>query len=107
MKNPKNLDKSTRASAIRDIMAPRVQKSNRILESGFRRVPSVVNFTIFPNQVNSLLEGTGLDRNLPIKTMREIHESNNAQNQYIEKQLAYLKRTLAKGDKRMYWNRAY
>lgn len=107
MKNPKNLDASTRASAIRDIMAPRVQKSNRLLETSFRRVPSVVNFTIYPNQVNSLLEGTGLDRNLPIKTMREIHEANNAQNQYMEKQLAYLKRCLAKGDTKMYWKRAY
>lgn len=98
MKNPKNLDKSTRASAIRDIMAPRVQRSNRILETGFRRVPSVVNFTIYPSLVNTLLEGTGLDRNLPTKTMREIHESNNKHNDYMERQLAYLKRLLAKGD---------
>jgi len=107
MKNPKSLDKLTRASAIRDIMTPRVQKSNRILETSFRRVPSVVSFIIQPNQVNSLLEGTGLDRNLPIKTSREIHEANNAQNKYIEHQLGYLKRTLAKGNTKMFWKRAY
>lgn len=95
MNNRENHNRTTHAHAVSDIMTPRVTKSNRILETSFRRVPSVVNFTIKPSQVNSLLVGTGLDRNLPVQTEREIHEGNNVHNQYMEKQLLYLKRCLA------------
>lgn len=86
-----------------DIMKPRVNWSSRILDSSFFRIPSVSSFKIKPREKNMILKGTGLDRSLPSEVEREVVESNNSQNKYMEYKIKCMKKALRDNKPHTFW----
>jgi hypothetical protein len=82
---------------IRDILVPRQKWSGRIAGSSFYRIPSVLSFEIQPSPINPILKGSGLDRKLPGKKGRTLHESNNKLNKYMEARIKSMRKALAAG----------
>lgn len=91
------------AASISDVMAPRVRKSNRIMESSFHRIPAVKSFVVKPGRDNTVLNNTGLERKLPSMKSHETHEGNNKMNRYMEFKILSMKKALAAGKPEIYW----
>lgn len=88
---------------IRDILVPRQKWSGRIAGSSFYRIPSVLSFEIQPSPINPILKGSGLDRKLPGKKGRKLHESNNKLNKYMEARIKSMRKALAVGRPDIFW----
>jgi len=87
---------------LHDVFVPRSPKGGRVLGSSFHRIPSVISFNVRPGRDNLLLKDTGFDRKLPPLKESEIHESNNAMNNYMEYKIGRMKEALAAGNTKLY-----
>jgi hypothetical protein len=88
---------------LHDVFIPRSPKGGRVLGSSFHRIPSVISFNVRPGRDNLLLKDTGFDRKMPSLKEGEIHESNNAMNNYMAYKIARMKEALQSGNTKLYW----
>jgi len=92
------------ADSLRDVLTPRhTERGGRIMNTGFRRIPSVVSFEVSTKDANPLLENTGLERKMPASYEWKIHESNNAINKYIKYKLKRMQEALDGGNPKLFW----
>lgn len=107
----KLLDKVSRFPAdLHNIMTPKGKWSNRVENSSFYRIPSVVTFEVIPGIPNEILKNTGLDRKeKPIfeqesdKPMRKVHEGNNKMNHYMKYKIKAMRSALKSGNADEFW----
>lgn len=87
----------------RDIRSRSPVRLGSILNSGFKRIPSVEKFDLTSTVLNSLLRKVGLKRKLPRKAITKVNWDTYDLNKYLAQQINRLLKLRNAGRMKEYW----